>query len=385
MSSSPALIGLGLTAMSLTPGGDAVSLADEAIAKALEDAHLDLGDVDGLLVNANQGVRQSRLDLHLARDCGFGDLRLLEQLDVKGATAVAMVQHAVLAINAGMAETVVCVFADAPIQAGGSAGSAFAHGGGVDGVRGLERASGVLGAVPSFAMLASRYFSLTGATEDDLCAVACTARAWASGNPAAVARAPLSRDEYFASRMVAAPLRIFDCARPVNGAAAVVVSRADRSAQRPVHVRGMSQAHVMGRRRAPQESWFGGRTAIAVDEALAMANRARADVDVVQLYAPFSVVTLCLLEDYGFFARGAAGGLTRSGATGPGGALPVDTGGGQLAGFYLQGMTPLVEGIIQIRGEGGDRQVVGATTALVSGLGGRMDHHAFVVLDREAT
>jgi hypothetical protein len=102
------------------------------------------------------------------------------------------------------------------------------------------------------------------------------------------------------------------------------------------------------------------------------------------LYDPFSVVTLCLIEEYGFRPAGTAGLTFRSGECDPGGSLPTNTGGGQLSAFYLQGMTPLAEGIIQVRGTGGQRQVPGATTALVAGIGGRIDHHACLVLDREA-
>ena len=71
--------------------------------------------MDGLLVGSSQGVREDRLSVALARRAGFGDLRLVEHLEIKGATAVAMVTRAVLAIRAGMARTVICVFADAPV------------------------------------------------------------------------------------------------------------------------------------------------------------------------------------------------------------------------------------------------------------------------------
>ncbi|MGD9701278.1 MAG: thiolase family protein [Acidimicrobiia bacterium] len=371
--------------MSLAPGGHASLLASEAITLALADAGLDRTDVDGLLVSSSQGVRPDRVGVHLARSDGFGDLRLLEHVEIKGATAVAMVQRAVLAIRAGLATTVVCVFGDAPIQPGGTTGSAYAQSGGNDGLRGLERASGLLGSVPTYALMATRYLAVTGGDEEDLCAVACTAREWATGNPAAVARAPLTSGDYFATRMIATPLRVLDCARPVNGGAAVVVSslRPPGAGHDPVHVRGMAQRHPARRRRAGAESWFGGDARVALDHALAQADRTRADIDVCELYDPFSVTTLCLLEDYGLVPPGTAGKVARSGAIGPGGDLPVNTGGGQLSGFYLQGMTPLAEGIIQLRGTGGDRQVCDASTALVTGLGGRIDHHAVLILDRE--
>ena len=230
MSEPPAITGLGMTAMSVAPGPDGYALAAEAVGAALADAGLDRGDVDGMLVGSSQGVREDRLGVALARRAGFGDLRLLEHLEIKGATAVAMVTRAVLAIRAGMARTVLCVFADAPIartpDGTGSAGTLYARSGGNSGVRGLERASGVLGSVPTFALLASRYLHVSGGTEADLGAVALAARAWAAGSEQAVNRKPLDEDGYYASRMISAPLRVLDCARPVNGAVAVIVSSA---------------------------------------------------------------------------------------------------------------------------------------------------------------
>lgn len=382
-----AIVGLGLTPMSLEPGGSAELLAIEAIAAALDDAGVVPAEVDGVLVASSQGVRPDRVGVAVARRAGLGDLRLLEHLEIKGATAAAMVQHAVLAVEHRMARVVVCVFADAPLRAARAAGSTYARSGGVEGLRGLERASGVLGSVPTFALLASRYLAVTGGDEGDLAAVACATRAWAVRNPDAVLRTPLSTGDYLASRMVSTPLRLLDCARPVNGAGALVVAApeaASGAAHPPVHVRGMAQWHPMRRRRAPGESWFDVDARAVVDAALAMAGRDRDDLDVLELYDPFSVVTLCLLEAYGLCEPGTAGELARAGATGPGGALPTNTGGGQLSAFYLQGITPLAEGVVQVRGVAGERQVPGASTALVAGIGGRVDHHACLILDREA-
>jgi len=393
MSPTPAIIGLGMTPMSVTAGAGSFTLAVEAVGAALADAGLDRANADGLLVGSSQGIRPARLGVALARRAGLGDLRLLEHLEIKGATAVAMIVRAVLAIRAGLAGTVICVFADAPISCGAAAGAAYARSGGTAGVRGLERASGVLGSVPTFALLASRFLHLSGGTDADLCAVATSARAWAAGSPQAVNRTPLDADGYYASRMIATPLRVLDCARPVNGAVAVIVSSARPAAPAAsaagtgappaIEVRGMGAAHPMRRRRAGGESWFGG-GARAVDDALAMAGLTRDDLDVVELYDPFTIVTLCLLEEYGLCEPGGAGEFVRGGAIAPGGKLPLNTGGGQLSGFYLQGMTPLAEAIIQLRGTGGDRQVPGARTALVTGIGGRVDHHEALVLTQVA-
>ncbi|MEM6108829.1 thiolase family protein [Mycobacterium sp. 050272] len=381
------IVGLGKTRMSLrpSPSGDAtpVQLAARAARAALADAGIGHRDVDGLLVGSSQGVRPDRLGVGFAAQGGFGDLRLLEHVEIKGATTVAMIQRARHAITAGEASTVMCVFADAPLVAGKGSGSAYAHSGGNAGARGLERASGLLGSVPTYALLAQRWLHVTGNGAEDLCAVATTARRWAEGNPDAVNREPLDEDGYRSSPMISEPLRRLDCARPVNGAVAIVLTGEPAIGTSRVRVRGTGREHPVRRRRAGAESWFGGGRR-AVDDALGQAGMRRGDLDVAQLYDPFTIVTLILLDEYRLTGNAPAGEFVRAGQLGPDGVLPTNTGGGQLSGFYLQGMTPLAEAVIQLRGDGGARQVPGATTALVGGIGGRMDHHAALVLERAA-
>jgi acetyl-CoA acetyltransferase len=368
--------------MSLEPGAVATDLATEAVSRCLADAAVGIDDVDGLMVCSSQGIRPDRLGVDFARAGGFRGLRLLEHVEIKGASTVAMVQQAVLSIQAGLAHSVICVFADAPLRTGRRAGSTYANSGGTSGVRGLERASGALGSVPTYALLAARYLEVTGTPPDALGAVAVTARTWATLNPAAVSREPLDMAGYLASRMISTPLRVLDCARPVNGAAAVLVSARRPGRHEGIVVRGMGQYHPQRRRRGPGESWFGGGRR-AAENALESAGIRAEDIDMLQLYDPFSVVTLCLLEEYGFCKPGDAGAAALAGALGPGGDMPTNTGGGQLSGFYLQGMTPLIEAIEQLRGGAGERQLTEATTAFVGGIGGRMDHHACLVLEAE--
>jgi acetyl-CoA acetyltransferase len=377
------LVGLGMTAMSLRPGGTSLELAVQASAAALRDAGIGRADVDGLLVGSSQGVRPDRLGIGFAAAGGFADLRLLEHVEIKGATTIAMIQRARHAIAAGEAATVLCVFADAPLVAGRGAGSTYARSGGNEGVRGLERASGLLGSVPTYALLTQRWLHVTGTGTDALRTVAMAARGWARGNPDAVNREPLDEAGYDASPMIAEPLRLLDCARPVNGAVAVVLTGRASVGSTRIRVRGTGREHPVRRRRAGAESWFGGGRR-ALDNALTQAGMTRSDLDVAELYDPFSIVTLVLLDEYRLTGDLPAGEFVRDGCTGPGGTLPTNTGGGQLSGFYLQGMTPLAEAMIQLRGTGGQRQVSGATVALVGGIGGRLDHHAALLLERAA-
>ncbi|MBB2773164.1 UNVERIFIED_ORG: acetyl-CoA acetyltransferase [Mycolicibacterium obuense] len=377
------LVGLGMTPMSLRPGKTPVELAAQASGAALADAGIARSDVDGLLVGSSQGVRPDRLGVGFAAQAGFADLRLLEHVEIKGATTIAMIQRARHAIATGEASTVLCVFADAPLVAGRGAGSTYAQSGGNNGTRGLERASGLLGSVPTYALLAQRWLHVTGTGAEALRSVATTARRWAQDNPHAVNREPLDDDGYQRSPMIAEPLRLLDCARPVNGAVAVVLTGRASVGTTRVRVRGAGRDHPVRRRRAGAESWFGG-GGRAVEDALDQAGMSRSDLDVAELYDPFSIVTLVLLDEYRLTGGVPAGAFVRDGHTGPGGTLPTNTGGGQLSGFYLQGMTPLAEAVIQLRGAGGQRQVPDAAVALVGGIGGRLDHHAALVLERAA-
>ena len=330
-------------------------------------------------------MRPDRLGVDFAHQGGFSDLRLLEHVEIKGATTIAMIQRARHAITAGEATTVLCVFADAPLVAGRGAGSTYAQSGGSAGVRGLERASGLLGSVPTYALLAQRWLHTTGTTADTLRTVATTARCWARGNPDAVNREPLDDAGYDASPMIAEPLRLLDCARPVNGAVAVVLTGEPSIGRSRLRVRGTGRGSIrydaVGRVPNP-----GSVAAHApFEDALDQAGMTRTDLDVAELYDPFSIVTLGPARRIWFDGwRTPVGEFVRDGHTGPGGSLPTNTGGGQLSGFYLQGMTPLAEAVVQLRGGGGDRQVPDAAVALVGGIGGRLDHHAALVLERAA-
>jgi acetyl-CoA acetyltransferase len=224
---------------------------------------------------------------------------------------------------------------------------------------------------------------LYGTTTEHLGAVAVAARRWAAGNPLAVKREPLTIDEHHASPWVVEPFRRLDCAFPVNGAVAVLVSAAGAAAglaRPPVGIAGTGQGHRANLRRAGDDADVSTAAGVAAQQALRTARMTLRDVDVCQLYDCFTYATIVALEDFGFCAKGEGGDFVADGNIGPGGAIPTNTGGGQLSGYYLQGMTPVSEAIIQLRGDGGERQVDGAEVALVGGQGGVLDHHACLVL-----
>ena len=122
--------------------------------------------------------------------------------------------------------------------------------------------------------------------------------------------------------------------------------------------------------------------AISGPAAMQMAGVTTADVDLCELYDCYTYTVLITLEDYGFCAKGEGGSFVASHALGPDGSLPTNTGGGQLSGYYLWGMTPLSEAVIQ-RGHGGERQVAKHDLARERN-GGILDYHSTLVLSPSA-
>ncbi len=370
-------------------GRSASRFAVEAVRLAAADAGLQLSDVDGLLTSSGTS---GGVGLGLQRDLELHDLKLLSEMQGYGSTAGAMVQVASMAVQAGMAEVVACVFADAPLTPGRSAGDVYSGARSATGRPerrvptgwgGLQASTGASGTNTLYALAARRHMLRYGTTTEDFGAIAVAQRAWAAHNPRAQMRAPLTLADHQASRWIAEPFRLLDCCLVSNGGIAVVVTteaRARSLAQPPVPVLGWAQSHP-GHLFDRDEN-FGLVTGAAQSgpAALAMAGVGIDDVDVAELYDCYTFTVLVSLEDYGFCEKGDGGAFVSSGALGPDGKLKCNTGGGQLSSYYMWGMTPLSEGVIQARGQGGARQVHPHEVVLVSGNGGILDHHATLVL-----
>src|SRR5512139_2428498 len=378
-----AIVGLGITKQGKVYDHNHVGFAVEAVRLALDDAGLRREDLDGLLLNP--GLSWGDLGMgsfQLQQAMGLRNLRLTASMNAGGATGGIMVQQAVEAIAAGLCSTVACVFSDAPLRppgpatkpAEGGSGAAYSF------ARGLDAAYGQFGINAAYAMVARRHMHLYGTTNDHFGAIAVGQRQWANRNPRAQFHdTPMTLDDYHKSRWVVEPFHLFDCCLVSNGGLAVIVTSAERARnlkQPPVYIWGMGQGHPGG---DPSERLASG-AGLAKDIAFRMAGVTLEDIDVVELYDCYTFTVLVCLEDYGFCAKGEGGPFVADGKTAPGGSLPVNTGGGQLSSFYMWGMTPVSEGVIQVRGTGGKRQVPSVKTALVSGNGGILSTHSTLVL-----
>jgi acetyl-CoA acetyltransferase len=151
----------------------------------------------------------------------------------------------------------------------------------------------------------------------------------------------------------------------------------------PVYVLGVGQCAPGDSGRADREPAVHTGATASGRQALGTAGVTLADVDVLELYDCYTYTVLVTLEDYGFCGKGEGGAFVEDGKLAPGGSLPCNTGGGQLSSFYMWGFTPLAEGVVQARGDGGERQVPEHEVVLVSGNGGVLNYHSTMVLSSE--
>jgi acetyl-CoA acetyltransferase len=370
-------------------GRSADELATEAVRLALTDAGVERAEVDGLLIAT---TLSPSADPMLQMSLGLEDLTLVNAVSTFGATPGPMLQCAQEAISSGRARTVVCVHTDTPLTPGVAAShSTYSRSGleeqgtlGRAGYAGLPLAYGDRNSAnTAYALAARRHMHRFGTTHDHLGAIAVAQRQWARMNPLAQMRTPMTMQDYHDSRWVVEPLHLYDCCLVSNGAVAVVITSTERAhdlRQPPVHLLGFGQAAPGDNSVTDQDR--GVRTGAVRSGAMAMAMSGVTpdDIDVLELYDCYTYTVLVTLEDYGFCQKGEGGPFVADGKLGPGGSLPTNTGGGQLSGYYMWGFTPLSEGIIQARGQAGQRQVPRHDVVLVSGNGGIFDFHSTLIL-----
>jgi len=382
MKNRTAICGLGITEMGRVYRS-ASDLATEAVFLALKDAGLAKSELDGLLINA--GLTNS-VGLNLHSNLGLQELNLLTFMQGYGSSAGQMVQYASMAIANGMADYVACVFADNPLSEGKSAGASYARARRQDALTSLYSMYGIAGANGMYALAAQRHMDTYGTTQEQLGAVAISQRQWAGFNERATKREPLSMDDYLSSPWVVEPFHVLDCCLVSNGAVAVIVTSAERAqdlAQPPAYLRGFAQAHSHDTGRTDRDSLLESPASRSGTRALSMADSKLSEITQCQLYDCYTYTVLVTLEDYGFCGKGEGGPFIEDGRLAPGGSLPTNTGGGELSSFYMWGMTPLTEGVIQARGHGGERQVKN-DLILVTGNGGILNYHSTLLLSPEA-
>ena len=184
-------------------------------------------------------------------------------------------------------------------------------------------------------------------------------------------RKPITLEDHQASRWIVEPLRLLDCCLISDGGVCVIVTSPDRArhARQPtVLISGMGQGYTTQNMEHP-DWWYVPHQKRAVGDAYAMAGVGPADIDVAQLYDNFTSSVLLWFEHAGFCKVGESGAFVEGGRIQLGGELPINTAGGNLSESYMEGWLHIVEGVQQLRGQCGERQVAGAEVCLVTGRG----------------
>jgi acetyl-CoA acetyltransferase len=381
-----AITGIGQSDVGRRLNRDPLELTLDACLAAIEDAGLERRDIDGLATYpgsigagapgfSGAGLADVHDALRLNLNWFTGGLELPGQLG--------SVIDACMAVACGVAKHVLCFRSVWEATAQGGGGRGPISGGASEGGK-PPRAIGPMlefslpfraySAANWVALLAQRHFHEYGTTREQLAQMAINARKNAAGNPKAIYREPMTLESYFAARMISTPFCLYDCDVPVDGATAVIVSRAEtaRDLRRPPLLVEAVGSALHGR---PSWDQFDDLTTMALRDAGAMlwkqTDMEPSDVDVAELYDGFSFIALAWLEALGFCGKGEGGAFIEGGKRiALDGELPLNTNGGQLSGGRLHGYGFLHEACVQLWGEGGARQVPGGPRVAVAAAGG---------------
>lgn len=367
-----AIVGLGYAGLGHSAGWSSIELLARATHLALADAGLSISDVDGLCAGTFYHFFPT---LSVAEYLGIRPLWSNADM-VGGSSFMSHILQAALAIEAGLCNIVVIAY--------GSNARSSRNLNGICEVPIFESLYAPPIPLTGYALAASRHMHCYGTTRRQLAEVAVAARQWAQMNPDATLRSPLTIEDALAAPMIADPFARHDCCLISDGAAAIVVTSADRArdlAHAPVYVLGAAAAH--SHREIAQMSDLTVTAAVESGQrAYAMARVSPREVDLAQVYDAFTINTILFMEDLGFCPKGEGGHFVSDGGIAPGGRFPVNTSGGGLAFVHpgLFGLFCIGEAVIQLRRQAGARQVIKADLAVAHGNGGTLSHQCTTVL-----
>jgi acetyl-CoA acetyltransferase len=376
---SAAIVGAATFGCGESPGYSDMELLANAARAAVADAGLTMQDIDGLCT-ASGGA--TMWPMPVVEYLGIRPA-YIDGTMIGGSSFIAHLLPAMRALQSGQCKAVLVCYGSAQRSATFGRREVVASRRFLD-PQPYEMPYEPMLPLSAYALAASRHMHQYGTTRRQLAEVAVAARSWAQRNPEAFMREPLSIDDVLNARMVSDPLTVRDSCLVTDGGGAFVLVRAYRARdlpKTPVYVLGNGTA-VWNRQISSMHDLTVTAARDSGQAAFAMAGLKPKDIDVLQLYDAFTINVLLFLEDLGFCAKGEGGAFVENGAIGPGGRLPVNTNGGGLSCVHpgMYGIFALIEAVRQLRGEGGERQVVDVKTALAHGNGGTLSSQSTAVL-----
>lgn len=373
-----AIASAGMTALTRRSGKPVLTLATDACREAMEASGISRSEIDGIVTFSmyDDSVPAESVSGAL----GLRDMRYVMDFNQGGQSAAFMLMHAAMAIDAGLAKSVL-VFRALNGRSGTRVGRARSQ----NEAAGLRRAVGIIAYPQIQALSYRRYMIDTGTDERDLYAAVVNARQHASRNPRAMRQSFVSEQDYFAAPYVASPYRTHDCTIEVDGACAVLVTSLPRardlklppvtiaSSAWHTHDFDLDMASMLTYDQ-PSKNY----TWQLRDRLYAGCGLTPADIDVASLYDCFTGVLIQNIEGLGLCGYGEAGDYLRHKNAGGGGTV-VNPSGGLLAEGYLHGMNSVAEAVWQVQGMAGPTQVPGCEVALTCS-GGAMSGSAAVLV-----
>ena len=359
------------------PDHSTLQLHVEGALNAVADAGLSLRDIDGIATVASPGPVQVAHALGITPDW-------IDGTGVGGTSFLLHVRHAVTAIRAGYARTVLITHGESGRSRVGAAGFRLAPS---SPPGQFEAPYGTFGPTTTFTIPVLRYMKDYGLTHEQLAYVAVAQRRWAAKNPRAAYRDPVTVEDVLASRMVAYPFHLLECCLVTDGGGALVVTSAERAGSFP-----KPAVYVLGTGESSETPMISQMEDFTESQAFRLAGRSAfdearlgvADVDHLMIYDAFAHVPIYGLEALGFCARGEAGPFIADGNTEPGGSLPLNTNGGGLSYTHtgMYGMFAIQEGVRQLRGEAA-AQAGSPEISVILGNGGMFATAGVLVLGRQ--
>ena len=350
-----------------------IQLHADAALNTLADAGLAAKDIDGVATAGESPVS-------IAHYLGIAP-RWVDGSSVGGCSFMLHVRHAVAAIEAGYADTVL-------VTHGESGRSGVGRGGGGGGRASLpaqfEMPYGPMGPTTMFTIGVLRYMKQYGMTHEQLAMVAVAQREWAGMNPRASYRDPITVQDVLDSRLIAYPFHLLECCLVTDGGGALILVSAERAKDfpnKPVYVVGSGESVETPMVSQMKDLTSSQAFRIAGSEAFRSAGIGHGDVDHLMVYDAFAHLPIWGLEDLGFCERGEAAAFIADGNTRPGGKLPLNTNGGGLSYMHsgMYGMYALQESVRQMRGTA-PAQVEGAEISVCLGVGGMFAASGCIVM-----
>jgi acetyl-CoA acetyltransferase len=363
-------------------GYDSLSITLEAARGVLDDAGVDLSEVDGVVGSQSAEIAYT--------------LGLAPVWHSYAATGIPAILETAAVIAAGICRTALVVAGSAGVYTERAATAPWTRPNNE-----FVVSFGLFTAV-EFALIARRHMEMYGTSAEHLATVASTIRNNGHVNPEAVyfGRGPFTPEDILASRMVADPFHLLDCSMTAEGGCALLLTRAERASDLPhppVWILGGGSDQLGPAYRHPP-SWdltgqasddipngYTGRR--AARQSFAMSGLQPDDVDVCEFYDPFSFEIIRQFEAFEFCGPGEGPDFVMDGTIGPGGRFPVTTDGGLMSfshgGATVQMLQRVIRGVQQVRQTCPTRQVEGAEVAMCSGGGAGALFNDVVLLGRE--